>query len=37
MEYINEFHKQCRYIHNKEHEVFDAVPNNVLYGIDNEK
>lgn len=29
MDYIDEFH-------NKEYEVFDAVPNNVLYGIDND-
>ncbi|MEG1748449.1 MAG: hypothetical protein RR249_02030 [Tannerellaceae bacterium] len=29
MDYIDEFH-------NEEYEVFDAVPNNVLYGIDNE-
>ena len=29
IDYIDEFH-------NEEYEVFDAVPNNVLYGIDNE-
>lgn len=29
MDYIDEFH-------NEEYEVFDAVPNNVLYGIDND-
>ena len=29
MDYIDEFH-------NKEYEVFDAVPNNVLYGIDHD-
>mgnify|MGYP000699385947 FL=1 len=28
MDYADEFH-------NKEYEIFDAVPNNVLYGIDN--
>ena len=27
MDYIDEFH-------NEQYEVFDAVPNNVLYGID---
>lgn len=29
MDYIDEFH-------NKEYEIFDAVPNNVLYGIDGD-
>lgn len=29
MDFIDEFH-------NEEYEVFDAVPNNVLYGVDNE-
>lgn len=29
MDYIHEFH-------NEEYEVFDAVPHNVLYGIDND-
>ena len=29
MDYIDEFH-------NEKYEVFDAVPNNVLYGIDND-
>lgn len=29
MDYIDEFH-------NEEYEVFDAVPNNVLYGIDGD-
>lgn len=29
MDYIDEFH-------NEQYEVFDAVPNNVLYGIDND-
>lgn len=29
MDYIDEFH-------NEEYEVFDAVPNNVLFGIDND-
>lgn len=28
MDYMDEFH-------NKDYEIFDAVPNNVLYGIDN--
>jgi hypothetical protein len=28
MDYEDEYH-------NEEYEVFDAVPNNVLYGIDN--
>ena len=29
MDYIDEFH-------NEQYEIFDAVPNNVLYGIDND-
>ena len=29
MVYIDEFH-------NEQYEIFDAVPNNVLYGIDND-
>ena len=29
MDYIDEFH-------NEKYEIFDAVPNNVLYGIDND-
>ena len=29
MDYIDEFH-------NNDYEVFDAVPNNVLYGIDGD-
>ena len=28
MDYCDEFH-------NEKYEIFDAVPNNVLYGIDN--
>lgn len=38
-EYMNAIGFETDYqdeFHNKEYEIFDAVPNNVLYGIDND-
>ncbi len=38
-EYMNAIGFETDYLdefHNKEYEIFDAVPNNVLYGIDND-